>query len=75
MRELKTTELNEVSGAGWITDIGTAFGQGIGSILEAAGVKGGMESSVTMGTGIGQIVEASINSITAILGGLFGKKS
>jgi hypothetical protein len=75
MRELNVSELNEVSGAGFIADAGTALGHGIGSILEAAGVKGGLESGTSMGTGIGQVVEAGINVISSILDGLFGKKN
>ena len=44
MRELNNSELNEVSGAGFIADAGTALGRGIGAIIEAAGGKGGMFS-------------------------------
>ncbi|MTH44744.1 hypothetical protein [Intestinirhabdus alba] len=75
MRELKASELNEVSGAGIIADAGTALGRGIGSILEAAGVKNGLEAATQMGTGIGQVVEAGISILSSIFGGLFGKKS
>lgn len=74
MRELNVSELNEVSGAGFIADAGTALGHGIGSIIEATGVKGGVEAGTTMGTGIGLVVEAGVNVISSIFGGLFGKK-
>lgn len=75
MRELKANELHEVSGAGYIADAGTALGQGIGRILEAAGVKGGLEAATAMGTGIGQVVEAGVGIIQDFFNSIFGKKS
>ncbi|MGK8932165.1 hypothetical protein ACRS85_04645 [Pluralibacter gergoviae] len=49
MRELSNSELNEVSGAGFIADAGTALGRGIGAIIEAAGGKGGLEAALLWG--------------------------
>ncbi|VEB95410.1 Uncharacterised protein [Cedecea lapagei] len=72
MRELNGNELKDVSGAGIITDAGTALGQGIGAIVEAAGVKGSTEAGKALGNGIGQVVEVGVNIITSIVGGLFG---
>ncbi|ELW9444420.1 hypothetical protein RJ492_003257 [Pluralibacter gergoviae] len=72
MRELNSSELNEVSGAGFIADAGTALGRGIGAIIEAAGGKGGMEAGTSLGTGIGQVVEAGLGVLSSIVGGLFG---
>lgn len=72
MRELKNSELNDVSGAGFIADAGTALGRGIGAIIEAAGGKGGLEAGTSLGAGIGQVVEAGLGILSSIVGGLFG---
>lgn len=71
MRELNSSELNEVSGAGFIADAGTALGRGIGAIIEAAGGKGGMEAGTSLGTGIGQLLRP-VWGFSSIVGGLFG---
>jgi hypothetical protein len=72
MRELNSCELKDVSGAGIITDAGTALGQGIGSIIEAVGGKGAKEVGAALGNGIGQVVEVGVGILGSLFGGIFG---
>ncbi|MBK5073517.1 hypothetical protein I2492_10505 [Budviciaceae bacterium CWB-B4] len=78
MRELHSHEVEEVSGAGFITDAGAALGTGIGAIVDAA-TKGNTATAAgtKLGAGIGQVVEASVSVIGGFLknlGSLFGRK-
>ncbi|MBK4715537.1 MULTISPECIES: hypothetical protein [Tenebrionibacter/Tenebrionicola group] len=75
MRELNSVEVNAVSGAGYITDIGAALGESIGKIVEVATGKTGSSSiGQQMGQSIGAIVENAISTISSIFGNLFGRK-
>lgn len=76
MRELNHHEVEEVSGAGLIADAGAALGAGIGKIIDAT--KGGgtqaTETGGALGNGIGMVVEAGLNILGKIMGGLFGRR-
>lgn len=74
MRELNSVEVQSVSGAGIITDIGATMGQGIGSIVEIAGKPGAAQAGMQLGASIGAIVESAITAISSLFGGLFGRK-
>ncbi|QHA86985.1 hypothetical protein FO014_08450 [Serratia rhizosphaerae] len=74
MRELNQIEMQEISGAGPITDAATALGAGIGSIIESVGVKGAKDAAASLGAGIGQVIEAGVNILNSIFGGIFGRR-
>lgn len=74
MRELNTTELQEVSGAGKIADAAASLGSSIGALMENFGVKGAKEAATSIGNNIGAIVETSIDFFNTIFGGIFGRK-
>lgn len=79
MRELNRHEVEEVSGAGIISDAATALGMGIGKVVDTVKeTTTATEAGATLGYGIGQVVEASLsvvsNFLGGILGGLFGRR-
>lgn len=73
MRELKATELNEVSGAGWIADLGALMGQSIGQIA-GKGDQNAANAGAGLGYSIGGIIEGAMNTISSIINGIFGRK-
>lgn len=72
MRELNSVEVNAVSGAGFITDIGAALGQSIGAIVESNGKAGATQNGLQLGASIGAIVETAISAFSSFFSGLFG---
>ncbi|EMH4162516.1 hypothetical protein RJ498_001762 [Pluralibacter gergoviae] len=74
MRELKNSELENVSGAGFFIDAGMAMGRSIGAIVDATGGKGGVETGTTIGKSVGEIIESGLGLLSSVFGGLFGKK-
>ncbi len=74
MRELNSVEVNAVSGAGFITDIGASLGQSIGAIVESTGKVGATNTGLQMGASIGAIVETSIAAFANFFSGLLGRK-
>lgn len=76
MKELNSSEINSVSGAGAFTDAGAALGGGIGAIVDASIGQGstGTNAGAALGGGIGAIIDASLGIISGLFGGLLGKK-
>lgn len=78
MRELNTTEVAAVSGAGFFADIGKAIGSAIGGIVDLGTAAGGLTTDATtpagtLGTGIGNLFELNIvGAITNIGNGIVG---
>lgn len=68
MRELKTSEFKEVSGAGCIADLGSSLGEKIGILFDAKNnalygkTTTFADSISTLGEGIGQILELNFSS-------------
>ncbi|WP_431224357.1 hypothetical protein ACQ86O_04950 [Serratia sp. L9] len=74
MRELNTNEMVAVSGAGRVADAAKALGEGIGALIENFGVTGAKNAAGSLGNGIGLVVEAGIDFVSSIFGGIFGRK-
>ncbi|MEW5290713.1 hypothetical protein ABW286_16255 [Erwinia papayae] len=78
MRELISTEIQSVSGAGTFADIGAAIGSAIGNIVDQGTALGGLVTDATtaaktLGSGIGSLLELDIvSAITNIGSGVIG---
>lgn len=72
MKELNSTEVQEVSGAGIFSDAGLSLGQSIGAIVDASIGKGnaGATTGASLGQSIGAIIDNSLNFWASI----FSKK-
>mgnify|MGYP005981444427 FL=1 len=78
IKELSEVEIEQVSGAGIIADIGGAIGGAIGGIVDASTALGGLDTNATapaatLGQGIGSILELNpVGAISQIGSGVVG---
>lgn len=76
MRELKIQEMEAVSGAGYLADLGESIGKVIGSIVDGGTALGGLDTDATsgakqLGLGIGNLLELDfVNAISNIGNGI-----
>ncbi|MBK4715538.1 MULTISPECIES: hypothetical protein [Tenebrionibacter/Tenebrionicola group] len=75
MRELNSVEVNAVSGAGFIADIGAVLGEGIGKFIDAAtGKTGNATAGLNAGQHIGETIEKALSPICSIWASIFGTR-
>ncbi len=76
MRELEIQEIDAVSGAGYLSDLGESIGKAIGSIIDGGTALGGLNTDATsgaaqLGLGIGNLLELDfVNAISNIGNGI-----